>query len=96
MPAFVCPFQLNKLREALDDCSNAIKNDEGYIKAYLKRAKLYQDLGQYEESVRDYELIYSKQKTKGQYACGRVNQIGRNRERKPLFRHQVDLGETSD
>ncbi|RWS15316.1 dnaJ subfamily C member 7-like protein [Dinothrombium tinctorium] len=37
------------LNEAVEDCTKAIKLDENYIKAYLKRAKLYSDLEMYEE-----------------------------------------------
>ena len=53
------------MKEAIDDCSSAIKLDDTYIKAYLKRAKLYMDSELYEESVRDYETIYKKDKTRG-------------------------------
>ncbi|XP_053214089.1 dnaJ homolog subfamily C member 7-like [Panonychus citri] len=53
-----------KLQEAIADCTNAIKNDEHYIKAYLKRAKLYLDSEMYEEAVREYDLVYKKDKTK--------------------------------
>lgn len=51
-------------KKAIEDCSNAIKNDEHYIKAYLKRAKLYLDSEMYEEAVREYDLVYKKDKTK--------------------------------
>lgn len=33
------PQQLNKLDQAIDDCSSAIKLDDSYIKAYLRRAQ---------------------------------------------------------
>ena len=58
-------LQRNELQKAVEDCSNAIKNDENYIKAYLKRAKLLMDMEQFEEAVRDYERIYKKQRTRG-------------------------------
>lgn len=33
--------QLKKLNQAIDDCSSAIKLDDTYIKAYLRRAQWY-------------------------------------------------------
>lgn len=35
------PQQLSKLNQAIDDCSSAIKLDDTYIKAYLRRAQWY-------------------------------------------------------
>lgn len=34
-------LQLNKLDQAIEDCTKAIKLDETYIKAYLRRAQWY-------------------------------------------------------
>uniref|UniRef100_A0A3B4DDW7 J domain-containing protein n=1 Tax=Pygocentrus nattereri TaxID=42514 RepID=A0A3B4DDW7_PYGNA len=56
--------KLNKLEQAIEDCSSAIKLDDSYIKAYLRRAQCYMDLEQYEEAVRDYEKVYHTEKTK--------------------------------
>ncbi|RWS24712.1 dnaJ subfamily C member 7-like protein, partial [Leptotrombidium deliense] len=56
--------KMKKLKEAVDDCTNAIKLDDNYLKAYLKRAKLYSDLEMYEECVRDYEKVYQMEKTR--------------------------------
>ncbi|CAJ0950857.1 unnamed protein product [Ranitomeya imitator] len=56
--------KLKKLDEAIDDCTNAIKLDETYIKAYLRRAQCYTDTEQYEEAVRDYEKVYQTENTK--------------------------------
>jgi len=53
-----------KTKEALVEINQAIKLDESYDKAYMKRASLYDDLEMYEESVRDYEFLYKKLKTK--------------------------------
>ncbi|XP_016122206.1 dnaJ homolog subfamily C member 7-like, partial [Sinocyclocheilus grahami] len=42
--------KLNKLEQAIEDCTKAIKLDETYIKAYLRRAQCYMDTEQYEEA----------------------------------------------
>ncbi|XP_068161309.1 dnaJ homolog subfamily C member 7-like [Antennarius striatus] len=55
--------KLNKRNQAIDDCTSAIKLDESYIKAYLRRAQCYMDTEQYEEAVRDYEKVYQTEKT---------------------------------
>lgn len=52
---------------AIADCTKAIQLDPNYTKAFLKRAKLYLDSEMYEESVRDYESIYRKEKSEGLY-----------------------------
>uniref|UniRef100_A0A8C1HFQ4 DnaJ (Hsp40) homolog, subfamily C, member 7 n=1 Tax=Cyprinus carpio carpio TaxID=630221 RepID=A0A8C1HFQ4_CYPCA len=57
-------LQLNKLDQAIEDCTKAIKLDETYIKAYMRRAQCYMDTEQYEEAVRDYEKVYQTEKTK--------------------------------
>jgi DnaJ family protein C protein 7 len=59
--AIVCT-RLGRLEQATEDCTNAIKLDENYIKAYLKRAKCYIDASMYEEAVRDYEKAYKMDK----------------------------------
>uniref|UniRef100_A0A8C2ZTE6 DnaJ homolog subfamily C member 7 n=1 Tax=Cyclopterus lumpus TaxID=8103 RepID=A0A8C2ZTE6_CYCLU len=56
--------KLKKLEQAVEDCTRAIKLDETYIKAYLRRAQCYMDMEQYEEAVRDYEKVYQTEKTK--------------------------------
>ncbi|TNN85992.1 DnaJ subfamily C member 7 [Liparis tanakae] len=56
--------KLKKLEQAVEDCTRAIKLDETYIKAYLRRAQCYMDTEQYEEAVRDYEKVYQTEKTK--------------------------------
>lgn len=33
------PLKLRKLDDAIDDCTNAVKLDDTYIKAYLRRAQ---------------------------------------------------------
>lgn len=56
--------RLNKLREAVSDCTTALSFEETYLKALLRRAKCYNDLGEYEECVKDYEKAYNMEKTK--------------------------------
>lgn len=56
-----------KTKEALEQCTKAIdlaENNFLYDKAYMKRATLYDNLEMYEESVRDYEFLYKKLKTR--------------------------------
>lgn len=38
---FLFLLQLKKLEQAIEDCTKAIKLDETYIKAYLRRAQWY-------------------------------------------------------
>lgn len=37
----------------------AIELSPEYLKAYLRRAKCYMELEQYEEAVRDYQKVFS-------------------------------------
>ncbi|MGH0187930.1 UNVERIFIED_CONTAM: hypothetical protein FKN15_027204 [Acipenser sinensis] len=60
--------KLKKCDQAIEDCTNAIKLDETYIKAYLRRAQCYMDTEQYEEAVRDYEKVYQTEKTKDRHS----------------------------
>jgi DnaJ family protein C protein 7 len=57
--------KLNKLDQSIEDCNKAIELDEGYIKAYLRRAKSYMDKEEYESAVFDYEKVCKLDKTKG-------------------------------
>lgn len=61
--ATVCS-KLKRNKDAVEDCSCAIKLDENYIKAYLRRAKCYMDEEMYEEAVVDYEKVCQMQKTR--------------------------------
>lgn len=47
--------RLNRLKEAISDCTEALKLEDNYLKAILRRAKCYSDIGEYEDAVRDYE-----------------------------------------
>ncbi|XP_023020069.1 tetratricopeptide repeat protein 2 [Leptinotarsa decemlineata] len=56
--------RLTKTREAIADCTAALNLDETYLKALLRRAKCYMDLGEYEEAVRDYEKVCKMDKSR--------------------------------
>ncbi|KAI0239888.1 DnaJ-like subfamily C member 7 [Lamellibrachia satsuma] len=53
-----------RLDEAITDCTAAIKLDDTYTKAYLRRAKCFMDTEKFEEAVRDYEHVYKTNKTR--------------------------------
>ncbi|KAK4880754.1 hypothetical protein RN001_008900 [Aquatica leii] len=56
--------RLVKLQEAVADCTAALNLDETYLKALLRRAKCYTDLGEHEEAVRDYEKAFKMDKSR--------------------------------
>ncbi|XP_056640440.1 dnaJ homolog subfamily C member 7 [Diorhabda sublineata] len=56
--------RLAKTREAIDDCTAALNLDESYIKALLRRAKCYADIGEHEDAVRDYEKVFKMDKSR--------------------------------
>uniref|UniRef100_F6XJ31 DnaJ homolog subfamily C member 7 n=2 Tax=Ornithorhynchus anatinus TaxID=9258 RepID=F6XJ31_ORNAN len=56
--------KLRKLEDAIEDCTSAVRLDDSYIKAYLRRAQCYMDTEQFEEAVRDYERVCQTEKTK--------------------------------
>uniref|UniRef100_A0A182NBK6 J domain-containing protein n=1 Tax=Anopheles dirus TaxID=7168 RepID=A0A182NBK6_9DIPT len=47
--------KLGNLREAIADCSCALVLNERYMKALLQRAKLYYNMENFEEAIKDYE-----------------------------------------
>ncbi|XP_026737789.1 dnaJ homolog subfamily C member 7 [Trichoplusia ni] len=61
--ATVCA-KLNQIKEAAEACTAALELDENYMKALLRRAKCYTELGDYEEAVKDYEKLYKIDKSK--------------------------------
>ncbi|KAL7641261.1 UNVERIFIED_CONTAM: hypothetical protein RMT77_008399 [Armadillidium vulgare] len=54
--------KLGKINDAVEDCTKAVNLNDGYVKAFLRRAKCYQDLGKHEEAVRDYERVFKLDK----------------------------------
>lgn len=55
--------KLGNLNDAVTDCTEALKINEKYLKAILKRAKCHYDLENYEECVKDYENALKLEKT---------------------------------
>ncbi|KAF2071780.1 hypothetical protein CYY_006908 [Polysphondylium violaceum] len=47
--------QMNKLSEAIQDCSKALELDPNYVKAYIRRAQCYLKTERFEDAVRDFE-----------------------------------------
>ncbi|XP_058788832.1 dnaJ homolog subfamily C member 7 [Phymastichus coffea] len=47
--------KLKKLKESVIECNEALKLDDSYLKAILRRAACFMELQEYEEAVRDYE-----------------------------------------
>ncbi|CAF0728958.1 unnamed protein product [Brachionus calyciflorus] len=56
--------KMNNLDKCIEDCTKAIELDDGYVKAYLRRAKCYMDKEEYESAVSDYEKVNKLDKTK--------------------------------
>jgi len=55
--------KLGSLREAIADCSAALEINDKYLKALKKRAKLYAELENFEECVKDYETALKLEKS---------------------------------
>ena len=43
------------MAEAIKDCTEALKINEKYVKALLKRARCYYEMENFEKSINDYE-----------------------------------------
>jgi DnaJ family protein C protein 7 len=55
--------KLGNIRDAITDCTEALKSNPNYLKAILRRAKCYYDLENFEECVKDYEAAFQLEKT---------------------------------
>jgi len=55
--------KLGKLKEAICDCNEALKINQTYLKALLKRAKCYYDLEKFDECIKDYEAAFKLEKS---------------------------------
>lgn len=53
--AGLCLMKLDVKEEAVDMLSEAIRHDEGYLKAYLRRADCYYGLAKWSSAFADYE-----------------------------------------
>jgi len=49
--------KLKKFQESVSDCDEALKLDEKYLKAFVRRGRSYLELEKYEEAVRDLEQV---------------------------------------
>lgn len=55
--------KLGNLHDAIKDCTDALKLNEKYVKALLKRAKCHYDMENFDEAVKDYESALKLDKT---------------------------------
>lgn len=49
--------KIERKSSAIDDCTKAIELNDKFIRAYLRRAKLYEDTDKLDESLEDYKKI---------------------------------------
>lgn len=50
-------IHLDRKQSAIDDCTKAIELNDKYFKAYLRRAKLYEQVEKLDESLEDYKKV---------------------------------------
>ena len=58
-----CFLHLNQLDDALEDCNASILANPDYIKAYLRRSKIFEEKEMYDEALQDIESILKIDKT---------------------------------
>lgn len=51
------------MQDSVRDCTEALKINDKYTKALLKRAKCYYDLEKFDEAIKDYETSYKLDKS---------------------------------
>jgi len=56
-----------KFDESVADCDQAIKLDDKYLKAFLRRGRSYMELEKYEDAVRDFEQINKMERGNQEY-----------------------------
>lgn len=61
-------YKLGSYDQAADECAHAVKINDSYMKAHLKRAEIYQRQCKYEEAVICYEHICDLDGTNRDYA----------------------------
>merc|ERR1719412_2571728 len=59
--------KLKKFTESVNDCDEALKLDEGYLKALVRRGRSYMELEKYEEAVRDFEQVNKMERGNHEY-----------------------------
>lgn len=55
--------KLGNLADAIRDCTDALKINDKYVKALLKRARCQYDLENFEEAIKDYEIALKLDKS---------------------------------
>jgi tetratricopeptide (TPR) repeat protein len=50
-------IKVERKASAIDDCTKAVKLNDKYVRAYLRRAKLYEETDKLDESLEDYKKI---------------------------------------
>lgn len=66
--------RLGSYNQAADECAAAVKLNDNYIKAHVKRAEIYMSQGKYDEAVICYEHICELDSTKRDDATRRIIQ----------------------
>ncbi|XP_011686175.1 PREDICTED: dnaJ homolog subfamily C member 7 [Wasmannia auropunctata] len=80
--------KLGKLNESVAECTEALKLNENYLKALLKRASIYMELEEFEEAVRDLEKASKMDKTNRETKrlLGKAKQLLRKSKRKDYYK----------
>lgn len=50
-------IKLERTKSAIDDCTKAIELNDKYVRAYLRRGKLYEQTDKLDESLADYKKV---------------------------------------
>ena len=58
---------MKKFTESVSDCEEALKLDEKYLKAFVRRGRSYMELEKYEEAVRDFEQAQKMERGNQEY-----------------------------
>lgn len=59
--------KLKKFQDSVSDCNEALKLDDKYLKALVRRGRSYMELEKYEEAVRDFEQVNKMERNNGEY-----------------------------
>jgi len=59
--------KLKKFQDSIADCDEAVKLDDKYLKAFVRRGKSYLELEKYEEAVRDFEQVNKMERGNHEY-----------------------------
>ena len=60
-------LQLKKYAESASDCDEALKLDDKYMKAFVRRGRSYMELQKYDEAVRDFEQVNKMERGNCEY-----------------------------